>query len=93
VEITPGKHLVDLSLRRCEGEESKESSVRLTKFIHVSHTNQDSHTVANGADNASSNGPLNQKLSECLWKISKVHIDPQNMQIGCGGHVLNISAQ
>ena len=89
-----GKHLVDLSLKHCESKELKESSVRLKiKFIHVSHTNQDSHTVANGADNASSNGSLNQKLSLCLWKISKVHIDPQNMQIGCGGHVLNISAQ
>ena len=48
---------------------------------------------ANAADNASSNGPLNRTLSKYLRKISKVHINPENMQVGCGGHVLNISAQ
>jgi hypothetical protein len=48
---------------------------------------------ANGTDNASSNGPLNRTLSKYLRQISKVHINPENMQVGCGGHVLNISAQ
>ena len=48
---------------------------------------------ANGADNASSNGPLNCTISKYLWQVSKVHIDPQNMQVGCGGHVLDISSQ
>ena len=48
---------------------------------------------ANGADNASSNGPLNCTISKYLQQVSKVHIDPQNMQVGCSGHVLNISSQ
>jgi hypothetical protein len=48
---------------------------------------------ANTTNNAPSNGPLNHTLSKYLWKISKVHINPENMQVGCGGHILNISAQ
>jgi hypothetical protein len=48
---------------------------------------------ANSADNASSNGPLNRTLSKYLQQISKVHINPENMQVGYGGHILNISAQ
>jgi hypothetical protein len=50
-------------------------------------------TGANGADNASSNGPLNRKLSKLLWRASGYHIDAKNMQIGCAGHGLNIGAQ
>jgi hypothetical protein len=50
-------------------------------------------TGANAADNASSNGPLNRTLSKCLWKASNFHINADNMQIGCGGHVVNISCQ
>ena len=50
-------------------------------------------TGANAADNASSNGPLNRTLSKNLWKVSDFHIDADNMQIGCGGHVVNISCQ
>jgi hypothetical protein len=48
---------------------------------------------ANGADNASSNGTLNRTLSKCLWKYSDYHVDAENMQVGCGGHVINISCQ
>jgi hypothetical protein len=61
----------------------------------VSSSFGNSHTVlagANGADNASSNGPLNETLSKLLWS-GDIHIDAQNMQIGCGGHVVNISCQ
>ena len=50
-------------------------------------------TSANGADNASSNGPLNGKQSKHLWKASGYHIDVKNMQIGFAGHGLNIRAQ
>ena len=50
-------------------------------------------TGAHGTDNASSNGTLNQTLSACLWKHSRYHINAKNMQVGCGGHVLNISCQ
>ena len=49
--------------------------------------------VANSADNASSNGPLNKTISKCLQKVSGFHINARNMQVGCGGHVLNISSQ
>jgi hypothetical protein len=50
-------------------------------------------TGANAADNASSNGPLNAKLSKLLWKSSNYHINAKNMQIGCAGHGFNIGAQ
>jgi hypothetical protein len=48
---------------------------------------------ANGADNASSNGMLNCTLSKCLQKHSDYHVDAENMQVGCGGHIVNISCQ
>ena len=50
-------------------------------------------TGANGADNTSSNSPLNRKLSKLLWRASGYHIDVKNMQIECAGHGLNIGAQ
>ena len=71
---------------------------KLSTFVQVTchHCEQITYkefSVANGADNASSNGPLNETLSKYLRKVSGVHIDPRNMQVGCGGHVLNISCQ
>jgi hypothetical protein len=48
---------------------------------------------ANGADNASSNRQLNRTVSKYLWKVSNVHVNAVNMQVGCGGHVVNIACQ
>jgi hypothetical protein len=34
-----------------------------------------------GADNASSNGQLNQTVSKYLWKVSNVHVNAVNMHV------------
>jgi len=49
--------------------------------------------ISNTADNASSNGTLNHAISKYMAQSSDTHIDPLNMQVGCGGHVVNIVSQ
>ena len=83
--------LIFKALRRRKIER-KLSTCRKFLLQAILKFNRDS-TGANTADNASSNGPLNRRLSKYLWKVSNFHIDPDNMQIGCGGHVVNISCQ
>jgi hypothetical protein len=84
--------LIFKALQR-RGIETKLSKHLIVLFGQSHLNNSDPGTVANGADNTSSNGPLNRTLSKYLQKVSNVHIDPENMQVGCGGHVLNISCQ
>ena len=90
-ETIQGRHLVNWYTELCGGVALKPSWVHNWHICH--QCGLTSSLGANGADNASSNGPLNATLSRFLWKHSNYHIDPKNMQVGCGGHVVNITAQ
>ncbi|KAJ7922601.1 hypothetical protein B0H13DRAFT_1865621 [Mycena leptocephala] len=46
-----------------------------------------------GADNASSNGPMNRTLVRYCARQNPQVGTARNMQIGCGGHVTNLIAQ
>ena len=48
--------------------------------------------VASAADNASSNGLINQKIYQSVAKKA-IKLKVQNVQIGCGEHVANLCCQ
>jgi hypothetical protein len=50
-------------------------------------------SVANGADNAKSNGVMNWALSKCATKAHGLHLDAKNMEIGCAAHVRHLIIQ
>ena len=91
VKSIQGRHLVNWNTKLCGGVALKTSWVCNWHICHWCELTSSLGT--NGADNASNNGPLNATLSRFWLKHSNYHINPKNMQVGVGGHELNITAQ
>ena len=49
--------------------------------------------VASAADNASSNGTMNDEIVRLVVKYFQMLLDADEIQIGCAGHVTNIITQ
>lgn len=49
--------------------------------------------VGSTADNASSNRKMNRVLARRIARDHHIYLDPDDIQVGCAGHVVNLGAQ
>jgi hypothetical protein len=87
-------NLLQSSSSRLSGDEDfSRNCVHLFRLLYLSLGYIWILAVGSTADNASSNGPLNKKLTQLVNKHAGSRFIAKDIQIGCSAHVINLCAQ